>query len=406
MFSEILLEATRSHKFEDDCREAVLDLRGALLSLYREAGADPLKPQDVSRRFHLNKNLTWKIARIVQAEDALAAVPLIPGAGGLDILLDAMSAAGAADKSVARAREAVGAFERMIEIHVGDRASLELMLDSMGGSDRQLEKSRKLAYRGNTGIWGVHARARVTAQFLAPNPENPHKLDIAQMATLESVRRLRNIPPWPVFRIWSQNSDLELNESEPLDPKETDRPGLIRWSCRGRMPEIQVSEKSDGIVYEIGDGPVGRTGDFSCAFGYVHRANADRYATDEDATGSLYAAISMPMEVAQFDVFVHRDLPEALSVQPSVFGQFWGELGVLSEAARLPIHDRVADLGRGATVATPLSDIYGDLVQSTFDHMGWAADDFHCLRLIVKYPPMPSMLALQFKLALQPPSGR
>jgi hypothetical protein len=123
-------------KFDDHCRRSVHGLRGALLELYRAVGADPTRPQEVSRRFNLNKNLTWKVARIIGAEEAFTAVPLIPGPGGLDILLDAMSQAGAPSDALTRVREAIEEFDRMIELHTGDRNQLELVLDSMGAGRR------------------------------------------------------------------------------------------------------------------------------------------------------------------------------------------------------------------------------------------------------------------------------
>lgn len=64
--------------FRTDCDDAIQDLRRALLSLARESDSDPLKPQEVSRRFALNKNLTWKFARVLLAPDSFAAIPMLP----------------------------------------------------------------------------------------------------------------------------------------------------------------------------------------------------------------------------------------------------------------------------------------------------------------------------------------
>ncbi len=393
---------TKTPSFTEHCREAVLGLRGALLEVYREVDADPARPQDVARRFRLNKNLTWKVARILQTEDAFDAVPLIPGMGGLDIFIDAMASAGASTDSVDRLRTAVQAFERMVEIHVGDRASLELMLDSMGGASSQLEKSRKLAYRGNTGLWGVQAAARVTAQFLAPNADNPDMLDAAQIAGMVRVRRLRQIPRWSVFRIGRYADASKAPERFAIEPGESECPGLIRSSCRGQMPQIHISERDDGVFYELGDGPVGRTGEFSCYFGFGYRAFVPRYARTPDPSASLYSAVSMPVESVLFDLFVHRDLPEARRAESAVYGRPWGEAGRTDETSRLPINERIVDLGRGASVATPLSPEYAGVIAQTFASAGWSPADFHCLRLVVEFPPMPSTIAMRFQLERKP----
>ena len=75
------------------CRTCALDLQNALRVLYAAVGADPARPQAVSRQFKLNKNLTWKVAKVIQSVDPIEAVPLIPGSEGMEIFQ--VSAAGA-----------------------------------------------------------------------------------------------------------------------------------------------------------------------------------------------------------------------------------------------------------------------------------------------------------------------
>ena len=60
--------------FEQACQDAVNRLRAALVELYDSVEADPLSPQDVARRFRLNKTLTWNVSRLIQAPEGLAAV--------------------------------------------------------------------------------------------------------------------------------------------------------------------------------------------------------------------------------------------------------------------------------------------------------------------------------------------
>ncbi|MFM8697786.1 MAG: hypothetical protein ACKOF7_03795, partial [Phycisphaerales bacterium] len=131
------------HDFAADCRSAARALRDALRSLYASVGADPMRPQEVSRRFKLNKNLTWKIAKVLQTHDPLEAVPLVPGGEGLGILLAAMEAAGASASAIADVRARMADFDRMIETHVGDRGTLELLMDGITRTGKPLELSRK-----------------------------------------------------------------------------------------------------------------------------------------------------------------------------------------------------------------------------------------------------------------------
>ena len=153
-----------SQDFDLQCRTCALDLQNALRALYAAVGADPARPQEVSRQFKLNKNLTWKVAKVIQSVDPIEAVPLIPGSEGMEILLCAMEASGPYASPVSAVRSTLAAFEDMVRTHVGDRPTLELLMDGMSRGGRTLEVSRKLAFRGNSGIWGVQARVRSMTQ--------------------------------------------------------------------------------------------------------------------------------------------------------------------------------------------------------------------------------------------------
>ena len=396
------MPATSELSFDEHCRRSVHRLRGALLDLYREVGADPARPQEVSRQFGVNRNLAWKVARILKEESALDVVPLIPRPGGLDILLDAMQNAGASAHLVNEARDAFEAFDAMVEIHVGDRAALELVLDSMGrGSQKPLEMSRKLAFRGASGLWGVQVGSRVTAQFLAPSRDDPNMCDAAQIAGLSRVRRFRPIPRWPVFRLGKftgSDRPAPIDGREPIDPACAEHPGLIPEFCEGERPELFSTQRGEGLYYEIGDGPIGKRGEFTLYFGHIQRNYVWRYARSSEGVASLVAAVTMPAEVLLFDLFVHRDLAQGLTPQCSVFGKLWEEGGTFDASARLPIEEEINDLGRGVRVDTSLVPRYDELVSRVFQRAGWNAGEFHCFRLVLDYPPMSSVVAMNIRL--------
>src|SRR5262245_57402410 len=141
--------------FEPSCRAAFDSLRGALIELYACVGADPLSPQDAARRFRVNKTLTWNVSKVMTSTDPIATLPNVPGPSALRSLLLALQREGASAAAIDRVRKAATALEDIVELHAGDRATLELIIDGMG-SDRvdHLEHSRKLAFRGNSGLWG------------------------------------------------------------------------------------------------------------------------------------------------------------------------------------------------------------------------------------------------------------
>ncbi len=397
-------------KFDDHCQSAVQGLRRALLGLYREVGADPTKPQDVSRRYQLNKNLTWKVARIIGTDNALEAVRLIPGAGGLDILLAAMDRGGAPEASIERVRSAMGEFERMVETHMGDRGQLELALDSMGVG-RPMEQSRKHAFRGNSGIWGVQAMTRFTAHFLAPNAGASSMLDLGMIGGLTRMRRLRAIERWPVFQLRNYNDDGSVQERalgrvaiEPERGGAAGDPWLMRSFCSANMPAMHVRALGDTKVYEIGDGPVGRQGEFSCCFGFAEVGTVPRYADAANTVGELISSVSMPVELLHFDLFIHRDLQEAMDPEYFMMGTLGGAIDGVG-AMRLPLPERFNDLGLNAMVDTAMIDRYGDAVERVLATMGHDRALFRCLRLTVEHPPLSSRVVVRYQLPESPSSG-
>lgn len=396
----------RQIEFEEHCQRSVQGLRGALLELYREVGADPNRPQEVSRRYRLNKNLTWKVARIMAAGDPFEAVQVIPGAGGFEILLEAMSRAGAPAASLQQVRDAAGEFDRMIELHTGDRNTLELVLDS-AGRGRPMEMSRKLAFRGASGIWGIQAAVRVTSYFVAPNAERPDHLDLALLAGLTRIRRLRSVDRWPVFQLREYNDDgSEARRDrrrgvEPSDPEQTGHPWLIRSLCSDDMPALHTTKRGDTTLYELGAGPVGLTGECSCFFGFIDTGAVPRYRDPSNSVAEFVSSVSVPVEALQMDLFIHRSLAEAMAPRVEMIGTVGGALDGVG-SMRLPIHERPQDLGLNAMVDTPRVERYAQGVAAVFARMGRDAQDFRCLRLVVEHPPMSSRVILRYDLPEAP----
>lgn len=406
---------TTSSTFESHLDRSVQTLRGALTELIAGADASPNLPQIISRDFGLNKNLTWKIARTIAAVDSFSAVQHIPGATGMEIFIKGFEKAGVEESRVEAARNAMREFDRVIDTHMGDRATLELVLDSMGvgGDAGQLEMSRRLAFRGNSGIWGVQARVMSTLCILAPNKDDPTKLDVALIGGFVGFRRLRPGASWPLFKVGRYHDDgtpvaTSANSEEAVDPGFEDGAGLKMMPafCSGAVPEIEAVVGTKSTSYSIGPGPVGNTGVFDCFFGNISRACGNRYRTEDDQVSDLFSVISAPVETLLFDVIVHRDLGFMRNAELAVYARPTGNTAPTAnhdESTRLPISEKVKRLGdQPPVVATPLIPRYKALVQTVFDRAEWNPSDFFGLRVTLKYPPMPSIVVLGAQLDEQP----
>lgn len=397
-------------RFEPDCREAVQLVRGRLIELYASMDLDPSQPQEVARRMGLNKNLTWKISKIINATEALSAIPHMPGASGMEILLTSLETAGAPRQLIDGVREATDRFDQVVERHAGDRANLDLMLDSMGlgASALPLLTSRELAFQGNSGLWGVQARTRVTAAFVVPNKEDSSLVDTALVGGFVGFRRLRPTMGWPLFRFqfYDDTGSFSLDKGEEIDPTigPNDPVHLLKKYCSATMPNIITKSSSSVTEYLLPEGPVGNQGAFDCYFGNIVRGSP-RYRSPTDDHADFSSSITVPIETLVFDLIFHRSL-EIQAPDVRVYGRPTGSPDVPSaraDSTLLPLAERCVELaGSPPAVATPLIPRYAELVADVQNRFGFPGSQFRGYRLVLKFPPMASTVVLRWPLSERP----
>lgn len=394
--------------FETDCRLALTRLRAALIELYESAGVNSSMPQEVARRFSVNKTLTWTLARLMHEPDTLVAASMVPGTGSLEKIVEAASTCGAKVSAAERVREAARAFDRMAEEHVGDRASLELVLDSMGAAAAdQLEISRRLAFRGNSGVYGVQARARVMCAFLMPSDEIEY-LDLAMVSGYSGFRRLRSAPHWPLFKVrsWGGPNDPVATERWRPVPGALDN-GILLEHRRGYAAELRESATADGSEFTLQPGPVGNLGAFDLFRAETLPRGATRFADSGLAgdTGEFGVNITTPVEHALIDLVVHESLEFALTAETQVFARIFnqGESSAAAAGERLPIQQAPVQLAVSPPAfATPVVPGYAAVVTDVAQRIGCDLSRCRALRLLMRFPPLGSTLSLRFALPQRP----
>jgi hypothetical protein len=396
--------------FEPDCREAFDRLRGSLIELYAAVDADPECPQEVARRFRINKTLTWNLSKVIASSDPIATLPNVPGPGAFKSMLDAVQRAGASSDAVERVREAAESLHRIVRHHIGDRATLELVIDGMGGErDDHLELSRKLAFRGNSGLWGVQAKTRLMTVFMAANREKDSQLDMAIVRGFVGFRRLRSNVQWPVFQVrgWGEEGDPITGPWQPLD--ESDRGGgaglsLLREFSTVSGDDLDEVKGEDGTDYLLAPGKIGNAGAVDFFMSDHARAAASKYRTEVDTTGEFGATISAPTERLVFDLIVDEALDFALKPQVLAYcGIFMDRTGATSNHLPIPVPQNVVMLpGQPPAIATPNVPRYSEIVNHVYERMGWDGRRFRGCRMELMYPPLGSTVLLRFDLPEQP----
>jgi hypothetical protein len=384
----------------DDLYAAVYELRGSLTVLLSRVGNEAHRPQELSRSLGLDKNLARKISRIVQSTDAGEVVQHLPGNTGFNMLLSAVERLGATSDELSRARAAMRAMEGMVERHVGDKPTLELILDNLPTTSRdRLLVSRKLSFRGDSGIWGVQARTRLNTAIIAPTASQPDMITSAAIGGWVDFRRLRSEARWAMFRRRGYGA-ARVTRDMPIDPNESPESAmLLRQFCSPKMPPIhKVIDPNGDIVFELGASPVGNTGAFNCFSAWYQDAIGSRYADEENSIGEFGAVISAPVENLVFDLIVHRSLNYATNTSVKVFGSLAPHKH-LTDRDVLPLDVRPMSLGSYPPVVdTPLVPKYGEVVDTVMKACNWSRKDFTGVRYVVEYPPYPSTVVISFPL--------
>jgi hypothetical protein len=389
-------------------RNALQGLRGELIELYGQLGADPRTPQEVSRRFGLNRQLTWKLARVINAADPIASLDYLPGQEGVELAIAAFERAGAPHDAVARLRAAVEEFTRVVQVHAGGREELALILESMGllEHERPAESSRELAYRGNSAIWGVQARARAMIAFVAPSASGADKLDVVFISGQVGVRRLRPSGRSLLCRHRdSRGSPTITIESLGSGSEGKSGPALMTEFCSPNMPPLSIETVAGGFDVLLPSGPVGNLATLDCYFGYIARGYA-AHRGSANAFGVLGIPITIPVEMVVFDLVFHRSLAIGETVEALLYGAAdrSPERSTTDEQDphardRLPMSERPLELaGRPPALSTPVVPAITRIAEHVYKRMGWDPKEFQGLRLQVPYPPASSYVEMRWPL--------
>jgi len=393
----MVVNQTNTDSLIEDSRESLQEVRRSLIELYASIGIDPAQPQEVARRLGLNRNLTWKLSKVVQSADPFACLNHLPGQQGIELAISAFRSAGAPGPMLDSVVQAVRRFGAIVDTHAGDREHFELTLESMGLYTPELRPvgGRELAFRGNSMIWGVQSRTRHSLAMIAPHPTEPGKADFLQVGGILSFRRLRQSARWRLGRLRaSDDAGGKMSGVESLSPRrEGDPPFLMREFCSPNMPDLELVDSPFGREFVLPGGPIGNYATFDCYFGFWMTVDMRRSPGNEH--GSSAISVTLPTELLIADLIVHRDLPIARNPEFNVYGFPHG--GLDDQTAQtvtnlLPIRESPIELaGSPPAVATPKIPHYGALLRHICEHKHWNLNEFWGVRVQVSYPPMSSI---------------
>ena len=393
--------------FPEHARGVLRSLRGAFSELICDVGVVPQDPQELARACGLNKNLAWKVAKLIQTDDPAMAIQQMPGASGVAIFLRKLERAGARSELLKIARESIQNFEEFVKLHSGDRATLEMMGSVLSDSGRQQrdEYHRKLLFQGGSYVWGAQARVILKVGIMGLGCERG-LADFLSLSAVIAFRRLRPDVTWTMAARRAHSDDgnpMYPPGPEPIDPRSggDENAPLMLDFCSRPLPQLRRVTATTGINFELPEGPVGNTGALTCVTGTIHRG-LPYYRTPSDSMGVHQVNCDLPAELLLFDLFIHNSFTFAMPPNMALHSDLsvYGPHRVsTSDSKRLPIYETLQDLGSGPLpLATPDVANYNQMVRAMFDRVGWSPSDFHGYRVRIAYPACPASVTLSYEL--------
>jgi hypothetical protein len=394
--------------FQDHLKQALQALRGALTELFARVGAEPSRPPEVAQRLGISRTLAWRACKIIQARDVTSCVQYVPRRAGMRTLLRALERRGAGAEALKRGVDAFEGFEEMVSAHGGDRATIELLSETLGsGRPRAdlLESNRKLAFQGCSTTLGIQAGLQLSTYIVSPGKDDPERVDLVRVSGLVDFRRLRPDARWQLFRLrrWSDGKHATNTQGEiPLDPASPAGLPILREFCSDELPTLERIEGSAGASsFELPEGPVGISNSLDCLHGVRIPGLGPVRRSETEQHCDLSISAVTPVERLQLDVLIHRDLPWSTAPRARLASLLGVETYDEYPLGRTPIHfaEGVHELGMGFdTVDSPHYPRYRELLAFAGESAGLDLQEFRGHRISMSHPPVPGCLVMRFDL--------
>ncbi len=252
----------------------------------------------------------------------------------------------------------------------------------------------------------MQMRVRVLSKLLHPSADG-RMMDIAMVRGFVGMRRIRPGAPLPLARVVVLDNDGKARhaaESRPIDPEGVQNGvPLLREFCSNPLPAIRVVPGPDGIAeHQLGESPIGELAAATVFSGEVQFAAASRFRDEHNAVSNTAVSVRTPIESLVIDLWAHRSLFPDVHPACLLYGETCGTpwyRQLPASADRLPHAESVRTLGTGLTRAR-LSDVtdYVDVMRTSFERLGWEAEEFVLHRLRVEYPVIATALVVQVPL--------
>jgi len=385
----------------------LLALRTAVANVLSAVGG-LRKPADLQKSFKLDWTLSWQLFQVAWGASGnnspLSVGANVPSRTSLKKFLDSARSRGVDEAKVERVWDSYEQFERLVEVHAGDRTSFNSMVSAAAGMDTEWvtadAQHRRNAYRAMSHVVGMQARAKHNCGICNESPDG-QAWNLGFVVGYVGLRMLRALPKALVFRSRiiapSTRQQVRRHGLGPADGY------LMPAFSSDPLPRMTLREMDAGwITSELDSPAVGNLGACTLRFGTAYLGHPVPGAPGtSDHNFDADVVVDKPVEVLISDCLVKPGLMRGARPTAEVLlGNNHGDAPALpGDIVPILGDHQIEYLGEGPDVlATRDVPDYPELMRAVAARLGWDIEGYEAWRLRLEFPVYQSTVRMRWTL--------
>lgn len=335
-----------------------------------------------------------------------AGLAALPGARGIQLVLEGCHKRLGDVTEVDRLRESIVKLEQAVERHAGDRASLGLLsaVWEPKAVEGRTEALRRYGFRAQCALLGIQAKTQFRGIIYAPSRSgDPDTVSMATYQCFDGLVRLRDDRPCRLLFIEAPTHD---DGSASMPPEHMTQHMLEKFQfdedfSSGDGDEIKILVQGNRGWVTLKPGNIGKAGAAHWAFTGSAAYEHPRFASPKDRFNQVGINTLVPTERMHLDCLMDRSLAEHMELRQSVTAAcFDASTGLpmrptaSSDPAFLFDLQSPKALGAVEIASDPLSPDLTPLIDRAAKRVGSSLENLVGVRFTSSYVMSPSTFVL------------
>lgn len=381
-------------------------LRESLGRVLQAVPGNPQGPQALAKQMRIDKVLASRVLRAVKSSDEMSALHRLPGPEPLRRVLREAAKMGVDGALIARAEQAVSAFDGLIHDDLGDRGALDAIVSAwIPEARRDFEvKWKQSAYKSMSQLKGVRAEAILATAIVKPSDDG-QRLHLVWVSGLIGLQRLR---PGASVKLATRRMGPKLDGRRPVTlegrPIDGLHDALLDGFSSEPQPDIEVHSVGDVVHYTLKSRGFGPADARDIVLAEVNYNEMPRqYDTGEGRQGFMFAEVSLPAKCLQFDVILHDQAFQGSDARLRIYDTALDGVADVNDRSRdldqIDLMESVDSLGSTVErIGSTCVPQYGTMVGHVFKQLGWDRRAFRAYRCKIDCPVYGNQIAMCFDL--------